>query len=276
MELQIDFSDPLMRSLLLPFLATLASCGIFRLFAGPWRGRVHGGLGIGLGFLAFILLRYGFVGWPVSDAVHILGLVVVGAMATGAIMDELELPDSAITFIHVALPFALVFGLGNEFEGEKLTTSVAIIYGALTVGGFWVLQRLEQDRDEGLAPHLGAVMGLGALALAGVVRDNSLNEPAAALGAAILAFGLINWPHQRLSWGAGTGFISGLGFLAVATLMIFSDPALKVPVALSFLAFIASPAAQKYFPTKPALEPFVQIFFGLAAVLLSGVAAYLI
>ncbi len=276
MELQIDFNDPLMRSLLLPFLAALAGCGIVRLLAGEWRGMVHGGLGIGLGFLAFILLRYGFVGWPVKDAIHILGLVVIGAMAAGAIIDEMELPESAVTFIHVVLPFGLVFWLGNEIEGEKLTTSVAIIYGALTIGGFWVLQRLEQDRDEGLAPHLGAALGLAALALAAVVRDNSLDEPAAALAAAILAFGLINWPHQRLPWGAGTGFIAGLGFIAVATLMIFSDPALKIPVALSFLAFIASPAAQKYFPTKPALEPFVQILFGLVAVMLSGVAAYLI
>ena len=276
MELQIDFNDPLMRSLVLPFLAALAGCGIVRLLAGEWRGMVHGGLGIGLGFLAFILLRYGFVGWPLKDAIHILGLVVIGAMLAGAVMDEMELPESAVTFIHVVLPFGLVFWLGNEIEGEKLTTSVAIIYGALTIGGFWVLQRLEQDRDEGLAPHLGAAFGLGALALAAVVRDNSLDEPAAALAAAILAFGLINWPRQRLPWGAGTGFIAGLGFVAVATLMIFSDPALKIPVALSFLAFIASPAAQKYFPTKPALEPFVQTLFGLLAVMLSGVAAYLI
>ena len=276
MESPIDFSDPLLRSLLMPFLAALAGCGVIRLFAGDWRGRVHGGLGIGLGFLAFILLRYGFVGWPVKDAVHILGLVVAGAMGTGALMDELELPESAVTFIHVVLPFGLVFGLGNEFEGEKLTTSVAIIYGALTVGGFWVLQRLEQDRHEGLAPHLGAAMGLGALALAGLVRENSLAEPAAALAAAILGFALINWPHQRLPWGSGTGYIAGLGFVAIASLMIFSEPALKIPVALSFLAFIASPAAQKYFPTKPALEPFVQFVFGLAAVMLSGVAAYLI
>lgn len=276
MEFQIDFGDPLLRSLLLPFLAALAGCGIVRLLAGEWRGMVHGGLGIGLGFLAFILLRYGFVGWPVEDAIHMLGLVVIGAMLAGAILDEMEPPESAVTFIHVALPFGLVFWLGNEIEGEKLTTSVAIIYGALTIGGFWVLQRLEQDRDEGLAPHLGAALGLGALALAAMVRDNALDEPAAAMAAAILAFGLINWPRQRLPWGAGTGFIAGLGFVAVATLMIFSDPALKIPVALSFLAFIASPAAQKYFPTKPAFEPFVQILFGLVAVMLSGLAAYLI
>ena len=276
MEFQIDFSDPLMRSLLLPFLAALAGCGIIRMFAGEWRGMVHGGLGVGLGFLAFIWLRYGFVGWPVKDAIHVLGLVAFGSMLTGAIMDELELPESAVTIIHVVLPFGLVFGLGNEFEGEKITTSVAIIYGVLTISGFWILQRLEQDRDEGLAPHLGAAIGLGALAMAAVVRNNSLAEPAAALGAAILAFAVINWPRQRLPWGAGTRFISGLGFVALATLMVFNDPALKIPAALALLAFISSPAAQKFFPTKPALEPFVQILIGLPAVMLSGVAAYLI
>ena len=36
MELQIDFNDPLMRSLVLPFLAALAGCGIIRLLAGEW------------------------------------------------------------------------------------------------------------------------------------------------------------------------------------------------------------------------------------------------
>ena len=135
---------------------------------------------------------------------------------------------------------------------------------------------LEQDREEGLAPHLGAAMGLGALALAGVVRENALDEPAAALAAAILAFALINWPRQRLPWGAGAAYVGGLGYVAIATLMILSDPTMKIPVALSFLAFIASPAAQKYFPTKPVLEPPVQLLFGLIAVLLSGVSAYLI
>lgn len=276
MEFQIDFSDPLMRSLLLPFLATLAGAGIIRLFAGDWRGMVHGGLSIGLGFIAFILLRYGTVGWPAEDAVHILGLVVAASMLVGAFGDELELPETALTVAHVILPFSLVFWLGQEIEGTKLSTSIAIVYGALTVGGFWVLQRLEQDRDEGLAPHLGAALGLAALALAAYFRDSPLAEPAAALAAAVLAFAVINFPRRRLPWGAGCRLVAGLGFVAVATLMVLSDDHLKVPTAIAFLAFISSPAGQKYLPTRPILEPLVQIFFGLVAVLGAGAAAYLL
>lgn len=276
MPVELDFTNPLLRSLLLPFLAAIVASGVIRMFAGPWRGVVHGAVGIGIGFLAFVLIRYGFVGWPIKDGIHMLGLVIVAAMLGGIVLDELELPEFATTITHLAVPLLLVFWLGSEIVGEKLTTRMALMYGALTIAGFWLLERLEQDRDEGMAPHLGVAMALASLAIIALIRGNSMFEPAAALATATLGFAVINWPRQRLPWGAGAGLVTGAGYLAIATLMLFADGDMKIPVGLSLLAFISSPAAQKYFRTKPVLEPFVQILFGLIAVLLSAVAATMV
>lgn len=266
MPFVLDFSNPVVQTYLVPLLAAAASVGLVRFFLGPIRGALLAGVGIGIGYLAAHLLLQGLPAWPPAGALDTLPFIVFGGILIGGLMDELDNPEGLMTPLFVSLPIMVLFWLGlSYFSGFKDLPSTAP-FAVIMVAGIVALQILHRERDDGTASPVSLLAALTGLAAIAHFSGKFSPSYATAMAMATMGFIAWNWPRTRQPWGtAGTLSVGGC-YLALATMMIMSDMALAIPVAVSFLVFFVPPIVERVFMPKQSAAPFLQALVSLAPI----------
>lgn len=272
MDFASYLNDTNVKTLVIPALGSFLTIALLRLSLGAWRGSVLASLGIGIGFLFSYYFTMGLPLWPVSSVHGMLPLVVIGGMVIGVFLDLNVVKNSTNTMLHLITALGLVFWVASMWHGGGINQSELVLYGVLILSGFWALQRMDEQRDEGLAPAISILSASVGLTIIATIYGTRTSLFSSGLGAAIFGYMLWNWPRCRFPWGSSATLVSGGVYLVLASELAIKNPALALPVGLTLLSFIIFDITNKFFPTDKSFQPFIQILFSALPI---AFAAYL-
>jgi hypothetical protein len=259
MDMAIDFASTNARIYLIPFASTILTIALLRLFLGAWRGAVLAAVGIGSGFLISYFLVRGYNLWPPFGALGILPFVAIAGILAGTFLDVHDAPPSVVNLFILALSFAIVGWVAFEWNSGVISGDGLVLYGALVFAGYWLMQRLYDNRDFGLASSIAAFSGAFGLILIADVYGTRTGLFASGLAAAIAGYMVWNWPKYRYPWGAVGTLVAGGIFLTLASELAIKNEGLAFPVGITMTCFIVYDITSRLFPVRQALQPFIQI-----------------
>ena len=269
----IDFSNGYVQTFAVPLVVSAIAVGLLRYLMGPWLGVLLGSLGIAFGFLATLLLAQGLPGWPPSNALAMLPYIILAGMAVGALVDEAENPIALVRPLLIGLPMVIIFWLGVTFYSAFGTISGTVPYALLMIMGIIALQRLQEDRDHGIASPVTLLVAFLGLAVVGLVSGTSLARFPIAVAMSITGFLVWNWPRCRFPWSTAGTLSMGGTYLALAAFIFLQDRDMAIPLIISFGAFFVHPITERAFMPDPRMSPIIQAGVSLVPVGLAGAAA---
>ncbi|MCH8863521.1 MAG: hypothetical protein IID51_13590 [Proteobacteria bacterium] len=273
MAFVIDFTDSQIQTFAVPLVVSAIAVGLLRYLMGPWMGVLLGSLGIAIGFLASLLLVQGFPGWPPANALAMLPYIILAGMVAGALVDQADNPIGLVRPLYIGLPMVIIFWLGVTFYSAFRDITGTVPYALLMIAGIIALQRLHDDRDDGIASPVALLAALAGLAVVGLVSGTSLARFPIAAAMAILGFLLWNWPRCRFPWStAGTLSIGGT-YLALIAFIFLQDRSMAIPLVISFAVFFVHPLTERVFMPEPRMSAVVQLVVSLVPIGLAGAAA---
>ncbi len=272
MDLTIDFNDTNVKTLLVPIVASFITIAFLRVSAGPWRGSILAPLGIGSGFLASYFLSMGLPLWPVASVLGLLPVVVVAGMIVGLVLDMNSAKTSTLTMLHISASLGLVFWVASLWHGGGIQQSELVLYGVLILSGFWAMQRMNDQRDEGIAPAISLLTACIGLTVIATIYGTRTGLFSTGLAAACFGYIIWNWPNCRFPWGSSATLVGGGVYIVLASELAIKNPALALPVGLTLINFVVFDLTNKLFPTGNAFQPFIQLMFSALPIAL---AAYL-
>lgn len=272
MDFAIDFNNTNVKTILIPALASFLTIAFLRFSTGAWRGSVLAPLGIGSGFLVSYYFTMGLPLWPVSSVLGMLPIVVVAGMALGVLLDLNGAKNNSLTMIHIIASLGLVFWVASLWHGGSIQQSELVLYGVLILCGFWALQHLNEQRDEGLAPAISLLSASIGLTIIASIYGTRTGLFSTGLAASCLGYIVWNWPNCRFPWGSSATLVGGGVYLVLASELAIKNPSLTLPIALTLLSFTIFNVTNRLFPTGVAFQPFIQLMFSALPIAL---AAYL-
>lgn len=269
----IDFDNGYVQTFAVPLVVSAISVGLLRYLMGPWLGVLLGSMGIAVGFLASLLLAQGLPGWPPGNALAMLPHIILAGMVAGALLDEADNPIALVRPAYIATPMIIIFWLGVSFYSAFQNIAGTVPYALLMIMGIIVLQRLHEDRDDGIASPVALLAAFSGLAVVGLVSETSLARYPIAVAMAIIGFLVWNWPRCRFPWGTAGTLSMGGAYLALAAFIFLQDRSMAIPLILSFGAFFVHPLSERVLMPEPRMSPIVQAVVSLVPMGLAGAAA---
>jgi hypothetical protein len=269
MDLTIDFNDTNIKTIFVPIVASLLTIAILRL-SGAWRGSALAQLSIGIGFLASYFLTMGLPLWPVASVLGLLPFVVVAGMVVGVLLDLNSAKDSTLTLLHISVSLGLVFWVASLWHGGGIQQSELVLYGVLILSGFWAMQRLHHQRDEGVAPAISLLTACIGITVVATIYGTRTSLFSTGLAAACVGFIVWNWPNCRYPWGSSATLVGGSVYIVLASELAIKNPALALPIGLTLLSFIIFDITNRLFPVNSVFQPFIQLIFSAFPIALAA------
>lgn len=251
----VALNHPLVQSLVLPLLLSLAGITLLRPVAGPARASAAVGV-------AVLLSTVWMMGWTArpDSTIQKLPWIFAGALLTGVALDVLVSSRRLRWFLLTAAWLAVSWWLGTR--GFIQATAFALA-GAAVIA---FLVRAPDDRADAAAATIGASLGLAAVTF--FAGSLLLLQLSLLLAAAVGGAGLWLWPGPRIRFGAAAVAVAGLAWLALAQATLLLTPARIEALVLLAVAFAAPSLVARRWPgNRPAAAA------PLAAALLAGLMA---
>lgn len=247
----MTLTDPLIATLAVPAVLTIALALILRLIGGAGAGARIASFGLPVAVVVSIAILPGLSPTPpVSALEKLVWLAAVGGLL-GVLIDlvtQARLIAGIVAFVWPLLAVLWLSGIDLDTAADSALYRVG---EASVVAGLF-LARLHQIGDTNLnGPIVTAVIaaGLGVLAMVtGPGYGATLGVPMAAAGFGWL---VCNWPNRRLPFGAAGEIGAGGVTLALAAVMVHQG---KVPVVLVLLvlsAVLVEPLARRFVAASP-------------------------
>lgn len=273
MDFSIDFNDTNVKILLVPAVISFLTIAFLRITTGAWLGSVLAPLGVGSGFLASYSLTVGLPLWPIATVLGLLPFVVAGAMFIGVFLDLNSAKNNSITMLHIIASLGLVFLVASKWHGGGIDQSELVLYGVLIISGFWAMQQLNDQRDEGLAPAISLLSAAVGLTVVATIYGTRTGLFSTSLAAACFGYIVWNWPKSRYPWGSSGTLVGGGVYLILASELAIKNPALALPIGLTLLSFIIYNITSRLFPVGTAFQPFIQLMFSAIPIAAAGYLA---
>ncbi len=270
MEQVLNFNNPNIQIFLVPVILSFITTGLLRLSFGAWKGALLSAYGIGVGYIASYCLLRGFFIWPTIDALSILPIIIISGFIIGPVIDYFDFGEDIKTPIFVSFTLGIIYWVAGGNQGMALDTEGSIFYGLLIIGGIWVFQRLEKNKDDCIASPISCFSALLGLAIIGMLSGSDLGLHAMAFTSAIFGFLLWNWPRCRYPWSTTGSIISASGFLVLAILLVHEQPNLAFPVGFIFLTFLIYEISSRVFPSSQTTQPIIQLLSAGIPIAVSG------
>lgn len=259
------------QTIIVPFLtAILAGISIHILFK-TGRGSLLVSLSIAIGFVVSYWLVKGPVRWAIPTLDTLLPTVVIGGALLGALMDEMDFSKGFRSFIYLAASMGLVYFIGDLQNGNNFKSQILIRYGVVILASFWVLSRMDDDRDDGLSAPLALMLASVGFAVVLTIYKSRYGLFASSLGAAALGFAVLNWPRVRFPMGASGILAGGIGLMTIMAIVgLESVSILAPPLGVCLFTFAVPVVTRRYFAVEPAFQPFIQIILSLPIIMGAG------
>jgi hypothetical protein len=259
------------QTIIVPLVTTILAGLSIRMFFGAGRGSLMVSLSIAIGFVVSYWLVKGPIHWAIPTLDTLLPAVVIGGAVFGALMDELDFSKAFRTIIYLVVSLALVYFIGDLQNGNNYSGRILIRYGVVILACFWILSRMDDDRDEGLGAPLALMLASIGFAVVLTIYKSRYGLFASSLGAAALGFTLLNWPRVRFPIGASGIMAGALGLMTIMAIVgLESVSILAPPLGVCLLTFAVPIVTQRYFIVEPAFQPFIQILLSLPFIIGAG------
>lgn len=159
----LNFANPFILCLVLPFAVCVLAMGLVRYGLGEGRGHVLASAAVSIAFLTGLLAYAGMADWPVvslTDQIFFLG---AAALMLGGLTDHFPKFDRYSLFLQIALFIAGIFWLFDNNMSHYARSSGLFALCVLTILNVCLFLKLEESRDVGLAAPLtmlAAALGL--------------------------------------------------------------------------------------------------------------------
>ena len=239
----VDLNHPVIESIFLPLVLTLALIASLQWNLGARWGKLIAGASIGMALLVADMLIFGLPVWPARSGMQKLPLILLLILVGGMFIDIVKPARIVVAAATTAAIPGIAMWLGwpqleSGDAGVILLLAVTSLVALLCLAGVVHAQPESANRP--------AMIVLAALGLAGAsfnAGSLALFQIALALAAAVGGFALWNWPRPRLAF-AGSGVSVGmLGCFALALLLLLLTqirPWMISPLPLIFVSDVIS------------------------------------
>jgi hypothetical protein len=286
MEVFMDLNHPLVQSVVLPLLMSVAGAGALRLALKTPQGQRWASAAAGL---ACVMAAAWLLGWhaPPETLPEKLPWVFMFALVVGVGLDLAHLRGLWQWAIASLAWGGAAWWLGLA---EPMMVVAAVLLGAIVLGALLHGTRLQNSEP---TPNAGnaAMVVVASLGLAGLAMASGsllLFQLGLLLASAVGGVALWLWPRPRIAWGPAAAVFVGMSWLALAQATVLLTPVrllALLPLAASFGSFALARFGMRrlgqrelgnspvWMPLIVAMIAAVFVLSALAWVLLAGQAA---
>ena len=223
----LDFNEPVILLMVLPFLITIVGHGLFRFFAGEGLGHSLANSSLTIAFIVTLLFYYGIPNIPIRTNTDQLFVICLISLCFGFFQDRYPKISFLSPQIHLALMILVVFWIyANNGSFPVLKTDIFalayIIIAAIIL--FLKLEDIQYNDLQAPVSLFWTSVGLYAVAKGSDIplSENLMMILIAALGTYLI----LNFPRPKFPFGASALYPGYLIILSVAIQMFNVDPSL--------------------------------------------------
>ncbi len=229
----LNFNDPVIMLMVLPFLITLLGHGLFRYFAGEGLGHTLANSSLTIAFIITLLISYGLPSLPIRTNTDQLFFVSFISLCFGFLQDKYPKINFLSPQIHIALMILVVFWIYANNGAFPVIRGDIFSLAYMTIIAIIVFLKLEDIQYSDLQAPVSlfwAAVGLYVVAQGADIplSENLMMILIAALGTYLV----LNFPKPKFPFGASALYPGYLIILCVAMQMI------NVDASLTFSLFI--------------------------------------
>lgn len=223
----LNFDDPIIMLMVLPFIITIIGHGLFRFFAGDGLGHTLANSSLTIAFIITLLVFYGLPNIPFRTATDQIFIISFISLCFGFLQDRYPKISFLSPQIHIAIMILVVFwvyaGIGT-FPAIK-TELYSLAY--LTIISIILFLKLEDIQYNALQAPVSlfwAAVGLFVVSKGSAIplSENITMILIAALGSYLI----LNFPYPKFPFGASALYPCYLIILCIAIQMHTIDPEL--------------------------------------------------
>lgn len=213
----LDFANPLILCLVLPFTICVLAMGLVRYGLGEGRGHVLASAAVSVAFLLGLLAYAGLPDWPGVTLMDQVFFLALAALMIGALTDHFPRFGTYSFFLQIALFISAIFWLFGSILPAQIPSSGLFSLGALTIIGVCLFLKLEESRDVGLqAPVTLAAAGLGLTAIGWIAGIEHVEYTLLIFLSALGGYLFLNMFQNRFPFAASAHYPALLILMAAA------------------------------------------------------------
>ncbi len=234
----LDFNDPIITLMILPFTITIIGHGLFRFFAGEGLGHTLANGSLIIAFIITLLVFYGLPGIPIRTNTDQLLFICLISLCFGFLQDRYPNINFLSPTIHIALMILVVFWIyTNNGNFPVIRTSLfSLAYiTILAITFFLKLEDIQYNELQAPVALFWVAVGLFVVARRSeiFISENLMLILISALGAYLI----LNFPRPKFPFGASALYPGYLIILSVSMQMVNIDPSLAFSLLLLSIIF---------------------------------------
>lgn len=225
----LNFNDPIILLMVLPFLITLIGHGLFRYFAGEGLGHTLANSSLIIAFIVTLLIFYGFPSIPVRTNTDQLFFICFISLCFGLLQDRYPKINFLSPQIHIALMILIVFWIYTLNSSLPIIRNELFALAYITILSIILFLKLEDIQYDGLQAPVALFWAAVGLYVVSKGSDIPLSENLMMiLIAALGTYLVLNFPSPKFPFGASALYPGYLIILSVAMQMYNVDPSLMI------------------------------------------------
>jgi hypothetical protein len=227
----LNFNDPVIMLMVLPFIITVIGHGLFRYIVGEGLGNTLANASLTIAFLITMIVYYGLPNLPIRIGTDQLLVICLISLSVGFLQDRYPKIRFLSPIGHMAFMILAVFWIYSNHNIFPMERSDLFSLAFITIITVSLFLKLEDTQDMGLqAPVslLWASVGLFVISRNAPIplTENLMMILISALGAYLI----LNFPYPKFPFGASALYPGYLIILFMAMEMVNIDPRLALPV----------------------------------------------
>lgn len=223
----LNFNDPVIMLMLLPFLITIIGHGLFRYFAGEGLGHTLANSSLTIAFIITFTIFYGIPSLPIRTSTDQLFFICLISLCFGYLQDRYPKfaylsPSSHLTVMVLVVFWIYAADIPSPFAKAELFSLAYIIIIAIIL--FLKLEDIQYNALQAPVALFWAAVGLFVVSKGAdiPVSENLMMILIASLGTYLI----LNFPHPKFPFGAAALYPCYLILLSVAMNMFSVDHSL--------------------------------------------------
>ncbi len=223
----LNFDEPVIMLMVLPFLITIIGHGLFRYFAGEGLGHSLANSSLTIAFIITLLIFYGIPNIPIRTNTDQLFLICLISLCFGFIQDRYPKISFLSPQIHIALMILVVFWIYANNGAFPVIRADIFALAYITIIAIILFLKLEDIQYNDLQAPVSLFWAAVGLYVVSKGSDIPLSENLMMiLIAALGTYLILNFPKPKFPFGASALYPGYLIVLSVAIQMFNVDPSL--------------------------------------------------
>lgn len=223
----LNFNEPIIMLMVLPFLITIIGHGLFRYFAGEGLGHTLANSSLIIAFIITLLVFYGLPGIPIRTNTDQLFYICVISLCFGFLQDRYPKISFLSPHVHIALMILVVFWIYANNGAFPVIRADIFALAYITIISIILFLKLEEIQYNDLQAPVALFWASVGLYVVSKGSDIPLSENLMMiLISALGTYLILNFPKPKFPFGASALYPGYLIVLGVAMQMFNVDPGL--------------------------------------------------